>query len=154
APVLSFTAEEAWQAFPESLRGERTSVFDLTLLGHNQSAHATMQTWVMLKALRAQVASAQGFRDFETCAVVTAGGEMYDHLAALGDNLREALVVSEIELMRDDSDSSAARVMLPLQRAHGEKCARCWKYKTLGEDAAHALLCTPCAQIVNEMEAA
>ncbi len=33
APMLSFTAEEAWQALPQDLRGERRSVFDLAARG-------------------------------------------------------------------------------------------------------------------------
>ncbi|MDQ6932401.1 MAG: hypothetical protein M3160_04400, partial [Candidatus Eremiobacteraeota bacterium] len=93
-------------------------------------------------------------RDFETRAVVTAHGEEYDALESLGDNLREALVVSEVELRRSDTDSMVAHVVLPLLRARGEKCARCWKYLPLGADPSHPRLCSPCAQIVTTIDAA
>ncbi len=153
APVLSFTAEEAWQALPGILRGERLSVFDLPLLLDEQPPQ-TPSIWEVVKALRAQVASAEGLRDFETRAVVTAHGEEFDALERLGDNLREALVVSEVELRRSDSDGAVAQVVLPLLRARGEKCARCWKYLPLGADPSHPRLCTSCSQIVTAIETA
>ncbi len=154
APVLSFTAEEAWQALPAALRGERVSVFDLPLLVEEKPASGGGSTWAVLKALRAQVASAEGLRDFETRAVVAAHGETHDALQLLGDNLREALVVSEVELVRSDNDSVATQVVLPLLRARGEKCARCWKYLQLGADPSHPRLCAPCTEIVTTLDAA
>ena len=36
-------------------------------------------------------------------------------------------------------------------KAQGEKCERCWKYRTLGENASHPTLCSECAQAVEEL---
>ena len=150
APLLSFTAEEAWQALPEALRGDDASVFDLTpcaadVLGAHQSA-----VWETLKVLRARVAANETLRDFENQAALTVTPELFAHLAELGDNLREALVVSHLDLRAGDGEGEEV-LSLDLARADGEKCRRCWKYLPLGNDGAHSSLCASCAQIVREL---
>ncbi len=149
APVLSFTAEEAWQALPSDLRGERESVFDLTM-PEGRLDSATIETWRTLRDLRAKVSADSELRDFEAKAYVELSAQDRARLLALfGDEkqlregLREALVVSDIDL---GLSPAATRVQnLP---ADGKKCARCWKYRELGADAAHPAICAECARIV------
>jgi len=82
------------------------------------------------------------------------------------DALAEAFVVSSIQI---ESDEAACRVpnaqvaALPaaaravqagladvrVERASGEKCARCWKHLTsVGTELAHPQLCERCARVV------
>ncbi len=153
APVLSFTAEEAWQHVPSALRGDAESVFDLSLPGGGEapaSEAGELELWAALKQLRANVAAAEGARDFQLQATVIAPPALATRLAGLGDNLREALVVSALAL-REDSSATAPRV--ELAPAEGEKCVRCWKYLPLGSDPEHPSLCAPCAHIVREIAA-
>jgi isoleucyl-tRNA synthetase len=149
APLLSFTAEEAWQSVPERLRGEDLSVFDLQLARGTKpgvNEEADIAQWELLKSLRATVAAKEGVRDFQLQAHVYAGGKEYEQLRGLGDNLREALVVSALSL-REDGTAEPPRVeLLP---AEGAKCARCWKYLDLGADPLHPTICSPCAAIVS-----
>ena len=35
-------------------------------------------------------------------------------------------------------------------KAEGEKCERCWKYRTLGEHAGHETICSDCYEAVTE----
>jgi isoleucyl-tRNA synthetase len=143
APVLSFTSEEAWQAAPAALRGDALSVFDLDMpRPRARTAHdeAALETWERLKRLRGTVASAEGLRDFQLQAKVVANERDAKTLRALGDGLREALIVS------------AAQVAVVLAPAEGEKCARCWKYLPLRTDPLHPTLCAPCAAIVREFD--
>jgi len=150
APVLSFTAEEAWQSVPASLRGERDSVFFLDLEEpHEASSEAARGLWDRLKALRAEVKAQTAVegRDYELRATVTTGAADAAALAALGDDLREALVVSACALEAAEGEG----VRLSLERAGGAKCARCWKYLELGTDPAHPLICAPCAEVVRSL---
>ena len=67
---------------------------------------------------------------------------------ALGDNLREALIVShvvELDHVRDGASS------VTVQAAHGSKCARCWKFRELGDDPEHPEICADCAHIVRNL---
>jgi len=106
----------------------------------------------VLKSMRAIVAASDGPRDFQLAARVFASPELEPKLRALGDNLREALVVSALELHLDPAATGAPRV--ELFAAEGGKCARCWKTLPLGSDALHPTLCAPCAAIVREFDAA
>jgi hypothetical protein len=72
-------------------------------------------------------------------------------LRALGDNLREALIVSAAEVEVDDELLEPRVVLSP---ARGEKCARCWKYLPLRSDPLHPTLCAPCAAIVRDFDSA
>ncbi len=149
APILSFTAEEAWQYLAPALRGEHESVFDLTFPQVGEIDGDALAAWTLLKELRAQVAASEGVRDFQLDARVDVPGELYDRLVALGDGLREALVVSSLRGVAAAPNGTASVVVVP---ADGEKCQRCWKYLPLGTDPEHPSLCASCAAIVRELE--
>jgi isoleucyl-tRNA synthetase len=148
APVLSFTAEEAWQSLPAALRGDAESVFDLSFPAPAVADEAALPTWEVLKTLRAQVASAEGLRDFQLDAEVAVPQPLYDRFVALGDGLREALVVSQVRAL---GISGNAQPMVASTPAAGEKCERCWKYLPLHTDPEHPTLCASCATIVREL---
>ncbi|MBD5606438.1 MAG: class I tRNA ligase family protein, partial [Candidatus Eremiobacteraeota bacterium] len=155
APLLSFTAEEAWQHVPEGLRAGRDSVFDLTLPHGSERGTAELEelsVWEALKILRSTVASGDGQRDFQLQATVTASPDVEPKLRALGDNLREALVVSAAHLVADPALAAGSAPRLELSAAEGGKCSRCWKTLPLGADALHPTLCAPCAAIVRTLD--
>ena len=149
APVLSFTAEEAWQHLAPELRGDAASVFDLELPKPAARADASLATWALLKELRAQVAASEGVRDFQLDATVAVQQPFFASFAALGDGLREALVVSTVRELRPAADGKASLAVVP---AAGEKCQRCWKYLPLGGDPEHPTLDATCADIVRGLE--
>jgi isoleucyl-tRNA synthetase len=147
APMLSFTAEEAWQSLPQELRGERLSVFDLPLTASKAASPETVASWEKLKQLRAWVAASEGKRDYELQARLTLPTVWYERFEPHGDGVREALVVSGLRLTHDASLAEDA-IERELLAADGEKCQRCWKYLPLGADHEHPTLCESCAQIV------
>jgi isoleucyl-tRNA synthetase len=152
APVLSFTAEEAWQEIPETLRGGEESVFDSsfeTARIRLDDLRDDLEIWDLLRELRARVA-ANDPHDFEARARLTVTPGLYERLAAFGDTLREALVLSQLELERGES-SATERVDLEISPAKGEKCARCWKYRELGTDPDHPTICPDCAAVVRAL---
>ena len=150
APILSFTAEEAWQYLPAALRGEAESVFDLALPRVTSIDEDALAAWTLLKELRAQIAASEGIRDFQLDAQVEVPQQFHQRFVALGDNLREALVVSSLRGIGTSASGAGTVAVVP---ADGEKCQRCWKYLPLGSDREHPALCTSCAGIVRELEA-
>jgi isoleucyl-tRNA synthetase len=154
APVLSFTAEEAWQALPEDLRDDAASIFD-TSFGHSharlgksgEASTGSLTLWNALRDLRSRVAASESPRDFEAQAHVHAPASLHAQLAALGDNLREALVVSQLAL----SQTSDPNATVDIAPADGSKCKRCWKYRELGTDPEHPALCADCAAVVQNL---
>jgi isoleucyl-tRNA synthetase len=148
APILSFTAEEAWQHLDPALRPDEDSIFDVAFRRVHGLDEPALETWAVLKGLRAQVAANEGLRDFQLDASVTVPSSLHARIAALGDGLREALVVSSLRGL--DVAEGAPRV--DVAAAAGEKCQRCWKYLPLGSDPEHPTLCASCAQIVRALE--
>ena len=97
-----------------------------------------------------QVAAAgDGARDLRgrvTCAFRDA---QLDAMRALGDNLRVALIVSQVAA--SSSRTTAIRPRPSRGAASGEKCARCWKYGELGADHEHPALCADCATVTRAL---
>lgn len=156
APVLSFTAEEAWQAVPRALRGDAESIFDTSFDAEHHrgaSVESDLRLWQQLRSLRARVAAIASPRDFEARLRLTVTSASHKRLAPLGDNLREALVVSQLELLQNGSgdESNDGVVAFELSPADGAKCVRCWKYRELGTDPAHPEICADCAQVVRAL---
>ena len=156
APVLSFTAEEAWQAVPAAVRGDAESIFDTTFdVARNRGAgESDLRLWESLRALRGRVAAVASPRDFEAQLALTVTPQAYKRLAPLGDNLREALVVSQLSLHQSDRADGAADdgvVSFKLSPADGAKCVRCWKYRALGADPQHPEICADCAAVVRAL---
>jgi isoleucyl-tRNA synthetase len=158
APVLSFTTEEAWQAIPPALRGDAESVFDSSfdVARHRGTFEGDLVLWEELRQLRARVAASSSPRDFEGALNLVVVPGLYNRLRALGDNLREALVVSQLALHsaeRADGEARNGVVEFELVPAAGRKCARCWKFRELGTDPAHPSICADCAQVVGALKA-
>jgi isoleucyl-tRNA synthetase len=153
APILTFTAEEAWQVF----RGDaEASVFYETLhrLPAVPDAEPLLARWTRLRALRAPVRKriealrAEGKVGSSLQAEVDYRVDAADHalLASLGEDLRFVLLTSAARVhpggaAGDDVDEAAVEVT-PSRHA---KCERCWHYRAdVGADAAHPELCARC----------
>jgi hypothetical protein len=99
--------------------------------------------------LRAKVA-ATGAADFALDATrVDVPAERLDRFRALGDNLREALVVSSLYAVGAASSGEADVITAP---APDERCARCWKHIALRTDPRNPELCSACAAIVAALD--
>ncbi len=148
APILSFTAEEAWS----DLHGgaETPSIF--TGLFHEVPAPADAQAlsarWTRLREIRAEA-----MREIET---VRARGEIGSSLAAeldfrasgddlallqsLGDDLRFVFLVS-----RAEAHAAQGPLAIEVHATGHAKCARCWHHRPdVGHDPAHPELCGRC----------
>jgi isoleucyl-tRNA synthetase len=156
APVLSFTAEEAWQHLPAWARMPAQSVFDSSFDVPRSRAglESDLALWAQLRALRARVAASASPRDFEAQLRLTVAPSAYKRLQALGDNLREAMVVSQLSLQSSEADGADGVVEFELLPADGEKCVRCWKYRELGTDPEHPQICADCARVVRALRGA
>jgi isoleucyl-tRNA synthetase len=146
APMLSFTAEEAWQEIPAALRKDAFSVFDSSFGAAPRAKEDELELWEALRGVRARVAASE-IRDFEAQAALTVPARLYELLRPLGDNLREALVVSQVELRSGEG----SEIELVITNAAGQKCRRCWKFRELGSDPGHPSICADCAVVVEAL---
>jgi isoleucyl-tRNA synthetase len=156
APILSFTAEEIWQAIPERQR-EAPSVHLTSFPKADprwQNAELEKR-WDRLLAYREEVQGLlEGMRrnkeigsSLEARVTVLAKPEVYDFLKPYQDDLRELFIVSQVGLEKDPTVASDIAILR--QRADGAKCARCWNYRpAVGTYSDHPTLCDRCYQAI------
>ena len=173
-PVLSFTAQEAW----EVLNGKDSA----------NDSYVFTQQWYEFPALEPSDISSDDWhnimrakdmvnKNIETArgnkiinanlsadATLYAGGAMYDSLAKLGAELRFVLITSSADLQPvdkapakanfasdnddntiNDSFEASADLKVVITAAEGTKCVRCWHIRNdIGVDSAHPELCARC----------
>lgn len=147
APIMSYTADEIWQYMP----GRKVqSVFlsqwftDFPVVKKQNDAD-----WQWLMQLRNDVNKAlENYRAegkigsaLDAEVILHASGDAYDKLAALGNELRFLLIVSDAKVVQ--GDQFAIEIMVSTH----EKCARCWQHRPdVNQHPAHALLCGRCVE--------
>ena len=131
APILAFTADEAWEFVP----GKAVeSAHELTWrLGGFTRTDAERQTWRGLFELReAALAALEKSRQakeigkaLEAKVILTGPSELMASAKEHVDSLRELLNVSQLELQSGGEGPLAAAVT----KAAGQKCERCWHWE-------------------------
>ena len=142
APFLSFTAEEAWQAF-----GASESIFMETYSDLGTPNEALLAKWSRIREIRDQVNKdievlrANGQVGASLQAAVTLQTTPEDHalLASLGGDLKFVFITSQLIL--EAGESLVANVSV----SQDTKCDRCWHYAPdVGVNSAHPSLCGRC----------
>jgi isoleucyl-tRNA synthetase len=152
APILSFTAEEAWPLFAPKLWAEGGETI-FTQTWHEFPAvpdgHLLTLKWERIRALRGDVLrrleelrSAGGIGSSLQAEVeLRVGGEDFDLLSTLGDDLRFVLITSAATVTRAQGQETE---VLVTPSAHA-KCERCWHWRAdTGAHAEHPGLCGRC----------
>ena len=153
SPILCFTGEEAWDIIGG---GEEDSVLFHTWHEfpsiNEKSEEALLKKWQAVREVREAVTAAiEPLRadksvgsSLQAEVAITAPDALAGYLKALGEELRFALLVSEVSVAKGDELAVAAKV------SGGEKCERCWHYTDdVGSVAAHPTLCARCAENVS-----
>jgi isoleucyl-tRNA synthetase len=161
APVLSFTADEAWQYLP----GEHEACIHLAgfpKLQPEVKDDKLVERWDRIMKVRAEVSKAlEQARVAKTIGhsldagvTVCAEPELLAFLGEYAADLAAIFIVSKVTLddaMAGDSYTTEAVPGLRVQvsAAPGEKCERCWCYsEELGQDTSHPSICPKCTTAV------
>lgn len=151
APVLTFTAEEAFAVFSPNESG---TIFTEThhRLPEIPGADELIARWALIREARAVVQkTVEDLRgtgavgsSLQANVCISASGDTYKALAGLGDELKFVMVTSRAEL-RQGAEGSPTTCTAGASRA--KKCLRCWHYEEdVGSDAAHPDLCPRCIE--------
>lgn len=167
APVLSFTAEEAWQHLPFR-KEESLSVFlvDYPAPDPEWQDEELLKKWSTIREYRAEVnrvieeSKAKEILKSPSEAVVCFYGDT-EHLAPLHSlsdaELQEAFNVAFVhlrpleELSRDliEPEERKEGLVASLERTKYPRCARCWRHDpTVGSHPDYKSLCESCARII------
>ncbi|MEA2739299.1 MAG: isoleucyl-tRNA synthetase, partial [Acetobacteraceae bacterium] len=148
APVLCFTAEEAWCA----RFGEGTSVhleqFQTPPAGWHDETLAAK--WETVRGIRRRITV-----PIEECRKTNVIGSSLQAAVELPLNADQATLLDEAAWSEIAIVSSVTRVLdtagspVKVTPASGEKCARCWRVlQEVGSSATHPSLCLRCSDAV------
>lgn len=149
APVLSFTAEEAFKVFSPN---ESETIFTERFepLPEVAGTEALLAKWDAVRTVRADLqkkieelrGEGQIGSSLQAVVRIEAAPAVYDALASLGDELRFVMIVSAVELVKSADEETHFAVSASKEG----KCERCWHYVAgIGSDAEHPTLCPRCA---------
>ena len=145
APVLSFTADEAWSIFT---RTERDSVLLHTWHRFPDAGGDLCERWDEIRIARSEVqkeletlrATGKIGSALQAEVEIHAAGDRYPLLSSLGDDLRFVLNTSKASVVHGVHEI----IMRP---SNQKKCERCWHYRAdVGADPAHPEICGRCTQ--------
>lgn len=169
APILSFTAQEIWQALPE-LNSEKRGEFVFTdvwfkgLVSLPADEVLNNEYWSQILLVRAEVNKAlENARKekivgkaLEAEVTLYVSGDLAESVQQLGEELRFVLITSGAtvsvvnEMPADAIKTELEQLTLTVSASTGTKCERCWHYTDdVGHDEAHADLCVRCVTNVD-----
>ena len=152
APILSFTAEEVWQAYPGT-ESKQESVFlaEFEELGDIPSK-VSYQDWETILEVRDIVnqtieaernqGNIKGSLDTEIDLVIPKS--LYDSLAIFLNEIHFLFIVSECRITAGDEISCT------ITNSTNKKCVRCWHHdSSIGESELHPEICQRCISNVD-----
>jgi isoleucyl-tRNA synthetase len=158
APVLSFTADEAWQALP----GPRPASVLLSTWHELPDAGPAAIDWERIMAVRETVTRClESLREagrigagLEAAVTIHADGGLAAELAGLGDELRFVFITSGAAVAPLDSRPADAVAgpgcYVSAVPVDDPKCVRCWhRLPDVGSVPGHPEICARCATNVD-----
>ncbi|MES2016763.1 MAG: isoleucine--tRNA ligase [Pseudomonadota bacterium] len=154
APMLSFTAEEAWAVFAtkEEFAASDETIFTQTYwnLPEVPDAAALIEKYTALRAVRAdvtkqleelRVSGAIG-SSLQAELTIKASADKFKLLASLDDDLKFVFITSQANAIEV---ANAADEAIAVTASSAPKCERCWHYRAdVGTHAEHTGLCGRC----------
>jgi isoleucyl-tRNA synthetase len=167
APIMSFTAEEAWNYLPEM--PDRAKSVHLTgfpasedILGQApREDKQQKEDWstllsvrdAVLKALEEARVQKMIGKPLEAQVTITATEQVYSVLARHREQLKYYFIVSAVTLEPGTSGNGTGGVRVQVSSADGKKCERCWNYSIhVGEDRNYPTVCERCSTVLREIE--
>ncbi len=154
APMLSFTAEEAWAVFAgaEGYSESDETIFTQTYytLPEVADGAALLDKFSALRELRAEVTKqleevrvAGGIGSSLQAEVeIKASGDKFALLESLGEDLKFVFITSQAKVTKVASEAEEGVVVTPSSH---QKCERCWHYRAdVGTHADHSGICGRC----------
>ncbi|MDP2264840.1 MAG: isoleucine--tRNA ligase, partial [Hydrogenophaga sp.] len=151
APILSFTAEEAWAVFAKDQN--KGSIFFETFSPLPSANEALLAKWNRIRAIRDLANKAiedvrtagQVGASLQATLSITAGADDAALLRSLGDDLKFVTITSAVSVV------DGAELAVQVTPSNATKCDRCWHYRDdVGEHTEHPTVCGRCVSNLAE----
>ena len=163
APVIAFTAEEIWKFMPHYDADDKTSVmFSRMPEPNDRFNNAELEEkWDKIIDVRGDVNKALELarndkkigKSLDAEVAVYAGGELYEFLKAMEDELAEIFITSSacVENTEADEAYKGEYVAVSVKASEYEKCGRCWVHsETVGTIDGFDGICADCVRKLTE----
>lgn len=151
-PILAYTSDEIWRFMPHKSSDNTENILfnDMPKTIELDVDDEFMAQWEKISELRDNVKKEIEVlvknktikSSLEAKVILTASGDYLEFLKAVENEIKPALIVSEVEIVEGDGD-----LVVTVEKAEGEKCERCWTIsKTVGLNSAHPTICDKCCR--------
>jgi isoleucyl-tRNA synthetase len=164
APILSFTADEVWQALPGTSGSVHLTQFPTPEELAPTTARDRAEDWERLQTIRTaalkvlEEARAQKIigKGLEAAVQIEIGD--FDKLAhallsRFAGSLAELLNVSSVALLEATTSIPEVAYNISAKAAAGVKCERCWRHvPDVGENANYPTVCLRCVEALDAID--
>ncbi|PIU41595.1 MAG: isoleucine--tRNA ligase [Candidatus Omnitrophica bacterium CG07_land_8_20_14_0_80_42_15] len=168
APILVFTAEEAWKNTKLKSKAGSVHISLWPSVDESLINAGLEERWAKLidirnyllkaveeKRMKGEIGSSLEAR----IELVIKDDETFSFLNEYKNELEAIFIVSEVNLVKKGEipselcrDDGFKNLGILVQKASGKKCQRCWNYKaSVGKDLKYAELCKRCVNVMNEL---
>ncbi len=162
APILSFTAEEAWSHLP-SFEGKQSSVFlenfpdfdkDFKVWQDSELVERFSKVWQVRESTFKALEDARQEKKIghprEAKVDLTVSPIVMKTLQEVSEDLSRILLVSELNLAAASDGTPDGQMGAQIFKSAGIKCARCWVYRsTVGQSKEDPNICHKCVEALN-----
>ncbi|MGI8964729.1 MAG: class I tRNA ligase family protein, partial [Limisphaerales bacterium] len=162
APILAFTADEAWEFVPGEK--EKSVHFAEWQIDEFQLSKVEHEDWSELLRLRSVLAMPKleekrqekviG-KGLEAKLILSGDKERLEVPRKYESIFRELVNVSQLEIVsgtEQNSQNATQLLSASVQKADGQKCERCWHWETdVGSNPEHPTICARCVEAVKQI---
>ncbi|MCX6355477.1 MAG: isoleucine--tRNA ligase [Candidatus Aureabacteria bacterium] len=160
APILAFTAEDAWREIPGRPENQVSiHLSDWPIRDDHCVSEALEGEWEKLLEVRSEVSKALevarqggaignslGARVTISCAE----GDLLLLLEEKEEMLADLFIVSQVTVQAVPKAREGEQLSVTVLNAEGKKCGRCWRYSTsVGGNGDHPTICSRCVEVVD-----
>ena len=152
APIITFTADEAWQMMPHASSDDKRNVLlnDMPVyteayaydeIENRYNALFELRDDIMKYLEEARAAKTIGKSLDAKVEITVSDKEKFELLSSFGEELETVFIVSSATV-NEGADE------IKVSPADGCKCVRCWKFSENGKDTEGGFLCVRCSDIL------
>jgi len=161
APILAFTADEAWEFVPgkkeNSVHESEWKTRSFEMIKSEQEAWHFMMNYrndsVLPQLERFRQMKTIG-KSLEASVAIKAVGVYLEYIKDRAEELRELVNASQIkiEVLEEKLPwNELGKAVTIINKADGQKCERCWHWETdVGSNPEHPTICARCVAAVKE----
>lgn len=168
-PVMPHQAEDIWQNVLECQKQGKDGTIQSILLSdwvkvnprwenallEDEFAKILKAREIVSKAIEPLRADKKVGSSLEVAVYIKASEETMNVLKNNENELCNIFITSQAILAQEKPQAVLNEYIedeftVWVTKSHGEKCERCWKYRTLGEQQGHETICSECFEAINE----